>query len=503
MRVVDCEVFDRDICRHQVQSHAKNTGKQGATSCDLDKRPNSSIHDANALLSDEDAGKAVENPGLCSGFWGKLAIFLPKVLLSNCPARKFEAWAFFMSENNTQMSFAAMDLPADLVKILLELDFHTPTPIQEQAIPIALEEKDIVGIAQTGTGKTLAFGLPLLSNLREGEQGLVLVPTRELALQVEDTFKQLQVKTAVLIGGAAYGNQIKAIRRHPEVIIATPGRLEDHLARRTVSLDSVGIVVLDEADRMFDMGFAPAIKRILGAVTPERQTMLFSATMPPSIMDLAENYLQEPVRIEVTPQGTAAPDIAQELYVVHKEEKNRLLSSLLDVHDGTILVFSRTRHGATKLTTSIRQQGHSAVEIHSDRSLNQRIAALSDFKNGKARILVATDIAARGIDVKNISLVINFDVPEHAEDYVHRIGRTGRAGASGMAITLASPDQLREVVDIEKVMNFEMPVAEASPLPYNRPTFGGRGGGRSRGRSGGGKFTSRGRGPKERSFQRA
>lgn len=369
-----------------------------------------------------------------------------------------------MSQTTQNIGFDALGIPSGILQRLAGLGFVSPTPIQEQAIPIALERHDVIGIAQTGTGKTLAFGIPMIANLETYQMGLVLAPTRELALQIDETLTKLRVKTAVLIGGQSFGRQVKMIRNKPNVIIATPGRLQDHLEQGTISLRNVGVAVLDEADRMLDMGFAPAIRRILDNTPRERQTMLFSATMPKQIVELAQRYLNKPHRIEISVAGTPCENVEQELYVVKKEERQDLLLDILDAHEGSTLVFSRTRHGAAKLAKAMRYNGHTSAEIHSDRTLAQRVAALQGFKDGQFRILVATDIAARGIDVKDIALVVNFDVPEHAEDYVHRIGRTGRAGAQGKAITLVAPEQAREVRDIEKLINAELPLAYDSPM---------------------------------------
>ncbi|MCO5295934.1 MAG: DEAD/DEAH box helicase [Fimbriimonadaceae bacterium] len=344
------------------------------------------------------------------------------------------------------------------------LGFVTPTPIQQEAIPLALEGRDLVGIAQTGTGKTLAFGLPIAANLRSGEVALVLAPTRELALQIQEVLTQLNLRTALIIGGASMGKQVSQLRSRPQVIIATPGRLLDHMQQRTVDLGNVSIVVLDEGDRMLDMGFAPAVRRILDRVPKHRQTMLFSATMPREIADLAAQYLVKPATVEVARAGTAAAEVVQELVIINKEDKPDMLTNLLNKHKGSVLVFARTRHGARKIARSVFRMGHASAELHSDRTLAQRRAALDGFKSGKYRVLVATDIAARGIDVKEISVVINYDVSEKAEDYVHRIGRTGRAGADGLAITLATPDQQKYVRDIERLLRTELTLSEHSPM---------------------------------------
>ncbi|HVT11491.1 MAG TPA: DEAD/DEAH box helicase [Fimbriimonadaceae bacterium] len=378
-----------------------------------------------------------------------------------------------MSQSTTPQGFRALALSPKLHDLLDKLAYITPTPIQARAIPIALQGRDIVGIAQTGTGKTLAFGLPIIHRLKDlNGPALVLVPTRELALQVEEVFRKIGghfgMKTAVLIGGAPMSRQIGQLRARPAVIIATPGRLLDHLEQRTIDLGRVTIVVLDEADRMLDMGFAPAIRKILAQTPANRQTMLFSATMPAEIASIASDYLRNPERVEVERPGTAIDLVSQELYVVQHLNKGDLLKRLLGEHSGSVLVFARTRHGARKVARHVRAMGHSAAEIHSDRTLAQRRSALHGFKTGEYRILVATDIAARGIDVKGISVVINYDLPDNPEDYVHRIGRTGRAGETGHAITLATPEQSKDVFDIEKSIRSEIPLSDRSPLPLSR-----------------------------------
>jgi ATP-dependent RNA helicase RhlE len=305
---------------------------------------------------------------------------------------------------------------------------------------------------------------------RMGGKGLALLPTRELALQVEEHFQKIGrtagLRTAILIGGAAMGPQIAAIRNKPHIIIATPGRLIDHLEQKIVKLDDVSVLVLDEADRMLDMGFLPQINRILREIPKTHQTMLFSATMPREIVEIAQRFMNSPVRIEVATSGTLAENVDQELYVVRKEQKVRLLEKLLAEHKGSVLVFTRTKFGARRLAHEVIRMGHAAADIHSDRSLSQRREALDGFKSGKYRVLVATDIAARGIDVTGIALVVNFDVPENPEDYVHRIGRTGRAGMSGVAVTFAMPDQGDEVRGIERLIR---KVLEISPMPSDLP----------------------------------
>lgn len=370
--------------------------------------------------------------------------------------------------------FYGLGIAPGLLDALDRLHFSEPTPIQKKAIPVAIQGQDLIGIAQTGTGKTLAFSVPMLQRLSEiKKMGLVIVPTRELALQVHESIEQVGksfgLRVAVLIGGAPMGFQRKQLSRKPHVIVATPGRLIDHLEQRTLHLNDVKILVLDEADRMLDMGFAPQIKRILESVPTERQTLLFSATMPVEISRIAERHMKLPVRVEIAPSGTAAKNVEQELFVVRKEDKPQLLQKLLTEYHGTVLVFTRTKHGAHKLTRRVKEFGHSTAEIHSDRSLAQRRAALNGFKSGEYRVLVATDIAARGIDVTNIELVINFDLPEQAEDYVHRIGRTGRAGRSGKAISFATPDQKRDVHEIERLVRIQLPITKISELPPTTP----------------------------------
>jgi len=378
-----------------------------------------------------------------------------------------------MPDTQILQGFRALALSPSLHTLLDKLAFVKPTPIQQQAIPHALEGSDLIGIAQTGTGKTLAFGLPIVHRLRDLKgPALILVPTRELALQVEDVFHKITepfgMRTAVLIGGAPMNRQIGQLRGRPAVIIATPGRLLDHMQQRTVDLSHVSVVVLDEADRMLDMGFAPAIRRILDVTPAARQTMLFSATMPGEIADIAGRYLKRPIRIEVEKPGTSAELVTQELFVVESADKPTLLEDMLHREKGSVLVFARTRHGARKIAKSIRNMGHTAAEIHSDRTLPQRKAALAGFKTGEFRILVATDIASRGIDVKEISLVLNYDLPDNPDDYVHRIGRTGRAGSPGHAITFAAPEQSKDIRDIERSMRAQIPLSPDSPLKPSR-----------------------------------
>jgi ATP-dependent RNA helicase RhlE len=366
-------------------------------------------------------------------------------------------------ENMESPDFYGLGIAPKLLKILEQLKFTTPTPIQFKSIPVTVEGKDIVGIAQTGTGKTLAFGIPMIQRLAQHKgRGLVLLPTRELAIQVDEHLKmigqKIGLRTAVLIGGEPIGKQIKILRRNPHILVATPGRLIDHLQNKFVNLNDIKILVLDEADMMFDMGFAPQIEQILKMVPKERQTMLFSATMPPAIMRIVTKHMSLPINIEVAPSGTPAESVIQEMIVMKSDEKIVQLEKIIKEHAGTILVFSRTKHNAKNLCVKINRMGHRAAEIHSNRSLVQRREALSGFKNGRYRVLVATDIAARGIDVVGIEIVVNYDLPDNTEDYVHRIGRTGRAGKAGRAISFVLPGQIVEIRNIERLIKKNIPI---------------------------------------------
>ncbi len=367
-------------------------------------------------------------------------------------------------------NFYGLGIAPRLLDVLEKSGFKLPTPIQAQAIPVAIQGKDIVGIAQTGTGKTLAFGIPMLQRLSQIKgQGLIILPTRELALQVDEALsnvgRDIRLRTAVLIGGTSLGPQRRAIANKPHIIIATPGRLIDHLQQKSIHLNDVKIVVLDEADRMLDMGFAPQINQIFRLLPKERQTMLFSATMPPEIMKMAAGHMKLPIRVEIAPAGTTVEKVTQELFIVSNVQKFALLNKLLESYLGSVLIFTRTKHGANKVVRQLRAVGISTAEIHSNRSLNQRREALAGFKSGKYRTLVATDIASRGIDVSGIELVVNYDLPSTSDDYVHRIGRTARAGASGHAITFAMPDEFREIRAIERLIRKSLPVSKLPELP--------------------------------------
>ena len=374
-------------------------------------------------------------------------------------------------KNLSEPSFRNLGLDAPILKVLDQLQFHIPTPIQSQAIPDGLKGEDIIGVAQTGTGKTLAFSLPIIQRLiRHTGKGLILLPTRELAIQVDETLKKIAksfgIRTAMIIGGAPMGRQVQELRRNPHVIIGTPGRIINHIEERSIKLNDVSILVLDEADRMLDMGFAPQIKKILQVVPKDRQTMLFSATMPSDIVKIATQHMKTPTHIEVARQGTTAEKVTQEIYIVTRNQKRNLMEMILKQYKGTVLLFSRTKYGAKKICRDINRLRIMAAEIHSNRSLPQRKQALEGFKSGKYRVLVATDIAARGIDVNDIELVLNYDVPEFAEDYVHRIGRTGRAGKEGNAITFIMPSQSDKLIKIERLIKTKL---SKSNLPQGLP----------------------------------
>ncbi|MFA5117018.1 MAG: DEAD/DEAH box helicase, partial [Candidatus Omnitrophota bacterium] len=374
---------------------------------------------------------------------------------------------------NGGSSFYGLGIAPKILDILERIKFKTPTPIQTKAIPLAIQGKDIIGVAQTGTGKTHSFAIPMVQILEQKKGiGLVLAPTRELAIQIDEAFQEIArsfgMKTACLIGGAPMPPQVTALRRNPRIVVATPGRLIDHMGQWNFLPEQVVMLVLDEADRMLDMGFAPQINKILRFLPAARQTMLFSATIPKEIMEIAAKYMKLPVSVEIAPSGTTAEHVTQELFIVKKEAKSRLLSKLLNQYKGAVLLFSRTKFNARKITRAIKDMGYSAAEIHSNRSLSQRREALDGFKSGRYKVLVATDIAARGIDVTGIELVINYDLPEDAENYVHRIGRTARAGKLGHAVSFATPDQKSDVRDIEKIIRSTLPVSKHPEIPHEQ-----------------------------------
>ncbi len=401
---------------------------------------------------------------------------LRNVSFSSDPLSRYRVTLFYMiQKNNSATRFDNLGLAKKLLEILAQNNFTTPTPIQHQCIPHALLGKDIVGIAQTGTGKTLAFGLPMIQLLTNTSNlGLILLPTRELALQVEEVLQKIGrnfgIRTTALIGGSSLYQQVQSLRRNPHIIVATPGRLLDHLNQKNVSLRNLKIAVIDEADRMFDVGFMPQIVDILKNAPTDRQTLMFSATMPPAVAGLAARYMKLPLRIEVAPAGTPATNVEQEIFITPKELKMALLDNILKNTQGTVLIFSRTKHGAKRITSNTRGLGYKSVEIHSDRTQAQRREALFGFKNGRYRIMVATDIAARGIDVENISLVVNYDLPDNSDDYIHRIGRTGRAGNIGKAVSFATPEQRRDIKQIERLIKKTIPILALPVLDYRPGT---------------------------------
>ncbi len=370
----------------------------------------------------------------------------------------------------TEQGFYGLGIAPKILDILERINFKVPTPIQYKAIPLAIEGKDVIGIAQTGTGKTHAFAVPMVQRLAQKDSmAVVLAPTRELAQQIDQAVIGLAhpfgLRTACLIGGMPMRPQEEALRRRPQIIIATPGRFIDHMENRNMLLVRVSMLVIDEADRMLDMGFAPQVEKILKNMPRQRQTMLFSATIPAEIMQIVNTYMKLPVHVEIAPSGTVAEGIEQELYIVKRETKIKLLAKVLAQRHGSALLFTRTKHNARKIVLAIRAMGHNAAEIHSNRSMAQRREALDGFKSGRYRVLVATDIASRGIDVTKIESVINYDLPEDVENYVHRIGRTGRAGCKGRAISFATPDQSADVKNIEKLIRKQLPIVKHPEVP--------------------------------------
>jgi len=363
-------------------------------------------------------------------------------------------------------SFNDLRLSAPMLDAVARAGFSVPTPIQSRAIGIALDSRDLIGCAQTGTGKTAAFAIPTIERLcaerpAAGARALVLAPTRELAAQIAQTFAMLGgargLRTVTLIGGEAMGPQLAGLARRPDVIVATPGRLIDHLERRSATLASVRIVVLDEADRMLDMGFEPQVTRILTCVPLDRQTLCFSATMPPAVERLVRRHLSRPERVEVGATAKPVAAVTQRLYTTDGHQKTPLLLRLLGEERGQTLVFTRTKHRADRLTRAVAAAGHRVTRLHADRTMSQRREALEGFRTGRYRVLVATDIAARGIDVPDIAHVVNFDLPHTAEDYIHRIGRTARAEASGRATSFAAPEEREQLRTIERHLGQPVP----------------------------------------------
>jgi ATP-dependent RNA helicase RhlE len=374
------------------------------------------------------------------------------------------------------MTFEALQLQDSLLRAVKAEGYSTPTPIQAQAIPAVLEGRDVLGCAQTGTGKTAAFALPILQRLgappaqARPVRCLVLTPTRELASQIGESFATYGRNTAlrhtVIFGGVGQEPQVAALRRGIDILVATPGRLLDLISQRVASFRSLEILVLDEADRMLDMGFIHDVKRIIAVLPTQRQTLFFSATMPADIQDLSRSILKNPVRIAITPVATTAETVDQRVYLVERTQKRALLEHVLG--DATVtraLVFTRTKSGANRVTRQLQEAGIEAGVIHGNKSQNARERALEDFKRGDSRVLVATDIAARGIDVDGISHVINFDLPNVPESYVHRIGRTGRAGAAGIALSFCDSEERAYLRDIERTIRRSVPVVGDHPYP--------------------------------------
>ena len=398
--------------------------------------------------------------------------------------------------------FEMMGLPETLLKRLTKLGLTNPTPIQSRAIPHGLDGRDVMGLAQTGTGKTLAFGLPLVTQMlqygkkpdRYSVRGLVLAPTRELANQICQSLRDLvdgtHLKIGFVVGGQSINAQMQRLERGTDLLVATPGRLIDLMDRRALSLDDCAFLVLDEADQMLDLGFIHALRKIAAMLPDERQTMLFSATMPKQMNEIANSYLKNPVRVEVSPPGKVADKITQCVHFIAKAEKTALLKELLDTHrEERALVFGRTKHGCEKLMKTLDKAGFSAISIHGNKSQGQRDRALAAFKAGTVKVLVATDVAARGLDIPDVKHVYNYDLPNVPDAYVHRIGRTARAGKDGSAVAFCAPDEMGELKAIQKVMKMEIPVASGRPWEAidapDKPK--GRGGSRRGGQGRGGQ----------------
>lgn len=362
------------------------------------------------------------------------------------------------------ITFKELNISEPILKALTRKGYETPTPIQAQAIPVALQERDLLGIAQTGTGKTAAFAIPVIQQLNQSDanthrrsiKALILTPTRELAIQIEECFadytKYTNFKHTVIFGGVNQKPQVDVLRKGVDILIATPGRLLDLIAQKHISLNHVKHFILDEADRMLDMGFIHDIKRLLPMLPKQKQTLFFSATMPGQIATLSKSILRNPVKVEVTPVSSAVDIIDQRLYFVEKKQKSELLISILEEeHEKSVLVFSRTKHGADKIARVLNKKGIGCEAIHGNKTQGARQRALTNFKSGKTRVVIATDIAARGIDIADLELVINYDLPDVAETYVHRIGRTGRAGKKGTALSFCTEEEHTMVRDIQKL----------------------------------------------------
>jgi len=417
--------------------------------------------------------------------------------------------------------FHELGLSKKLAAKVAEAGMTDPTPIQSKAIPLVLEGRDVMGLAQTGTGKTAAFGLPLIEQLTQiGKKpapmtvrALILAPTRELAKQIQTSLQvftqSTPLKIGLVVGGASVGAQANRLQRGTDILVATPGRLLDHLERRSLRLDETKLLVLDEADQMLDLGFIHALRKIATLLPAQRQTLLFSATMPKQMAEIAEAYLDQPVRVQVSPPGKAADKITQSVHYIAKAEKQSLLIECLKTHtDERAIVFSRTKHGAERMMKTLVAQGFAATSVHGNKSQGQRERAIKSFKEGEALILVATDVAARGLDIPHVRHVYNFDLPDVPDNYVHRIGRTARAGADGAAVAFCAPDEMDQMKAIEKVMKMTIPVASGrrwepvrepgKPKGKPRGKFGGKPGGKPWHKQAHGEDGKPGNGPRRR-----
>jgi ATP-dependent RNA helicase RhlE len=420
------------------------------------------------------SGRKTRKPDELSSGTPQETAAITEVLAGDPPTTGDRGEAPGTTDANQQLpSFAELGLIPELLDAVRDAGYTSPTPIQQQAIPHALQGRDLIGLAQTGTGKTASFTLPILQRLLEEGHGhvkagahrsrvLVLTPTRELCVQVEESFRKYgrhtELRVAAIFGGVPVEPQTKELKRGVDVIVATPGRLLDHMERQNVAFDDLEVMVLDEADRMLDMGFAPQLNRIVSEVPRFRQTLLFSATMPPEVEALARKYLRKPMVIQVGRRSSAASTVTHAVYPVPRDKKTDLLAELLkEKNMDSVLIFSRTKHGADRVVRHLESRGISATAMHADKSQGERTRALEDFKSGKVRVLVATDIAQRGLDVSGISHVINYDVPQQPEDYVHRIGRTGRAASTGDAFTFMAPDEIAMVRSIERIIGEPIP----------------------------------------------
>ncbi|MBO6890690.1 MAG: DEAD/DEAH box helicase [Roseibium sp.] len=396
--------------------------------------------------------------------------------------------------------FQSLGLSKGLLSAIAEIGYDTPTPIQEKAIPLVLQGKDLMGLAQTGTGKTAAFGVPLIDRLMEentrpqarGTRALILAPTRELVNQIAKNLisflKKTPLRVTSVVGGVSINAQIKRLSKGTDILVATPGRLLDLVDREAVDLGTASYLVLDEADQMLDLGFIHALRRIAGLVADERQTLLFSATMPRQISELAQSYLTDPERVEVSPAGRTADKISQSVHFMDRKTKTGFLVEQLQANPQDLsLVFCRTKHGAERLMRKLAQSGVAAGSIHGNKSQNQRDRAIRDLRNGDINVLVATDVAARGIDIPGVSHVYNFELPEVAEAYVHRIGRTARAGAEGEAVALCAPEEIGLFRQIEKLIGIEISVASGDVPPLSAAASRSQRGARNKGGKPGGK----------------